>query len=151
MYVQGLPYQRALDSFYLRFRNEPLVIDKWFSLQAGCPHPETLKRVESLKTHPDFDAKTPNRWRALVQAFAGNQSVFHDGTGEGYAFLTEQILKVDAFNPMTAARLVEPLSRFRFYAEPYSSLMRKALETVTAAPRLSKNVAELAGKALGSE
>ena len=148
MYIQGLPYQRALDSFYARFRNEPLVIDKWFSLQAGCPHPETLKRVESLKTHPDFDAKTPNRWRALVQAFAGNQSVFHDGTGAGYAFLTEQILKVDAFNPMTAARLVEPLSRFRFYAEPYASLMRKALEVVTAAPRLSKNVAELAGKAL---
>ena len=148
MSVQGVPYQRALDSFYARFRNEPLVIDKWFALQAGCPHPETLKRVESLKVHPDFDARTPNRWRSLVQAFAGNQSVFHDGSGAGYAFLTEQILKVDSFNPMTAARLVEPLSRFRFYAEPYSGMMRKALETITAAPKLSKNVAELAGKAL---
>ncbi len=148
MHIQGSPYQHALDSFYTRFRNEPLVIDKWFSLQAGCPHPETLKRVEALKVHPDFDARTPNRWRSLVQAFAGNQSVFHDTSGAGYTFLTEQILKVDAFNPMTAARLVEPLSRFRFYAEPYAGLMRRALETITAAPRLSKNVAELAGKAL---
>ncbi len=148
MYVQGAPYQGALDAFYNRFRNEPLVIDKWFALQAGCPHPDTLERVRALSSHPDFDAKTPNRWRALVQTFANNQSVFHDRDGAGYAFLVEQILMVDGFNPMTAARLVEPLSRFRFYASPWKEKMQSAIETILKAPNLSKNVSELAGRAL---
>ncbi len=153
MHVQGVPYQDALDAFYDRFKAEPLVIDKWFSLQAGCPHPQTLARVERLARHPDFDAKTPNRWRALVQAFAGNQSVFHGpdagkAAGQGYDFLVSQVLTVDAFNPMTAARLIEPLSRFRFYAEPWQAAMRAALERIAKAPNLSKNTAELAGKSL---
>jgi aminopeptidase N len=148
MPVQGQPYQKALDAFYHRFKAEPLVIDKWFALQSGCPHPATLERVQMLKSHPDFDARTPNRWRALVQGFANNQSVFHDTSGAGYAFLTEQVLMVDSFNPMTAARLVEPLSRFRFYAAPWSGLMKDALQTIARAPNLSKNVAELVGKAL---
>ncbi len=147
-YVQGQPYQKALDAFYDRFKAEPLVIDKWFALQSSCPHPATLERVQTLKSHPDFDARTPNRWRALVQAFAGNQSVFHDPSGAGYAFLTEQILMVDSFNPMTAARLIEPLSRFRFYAAPWSGKMKDALQTIARTPDLSKNVAELATRAL---
>ena len=148
MHVQGLPYQDALDAFYDRFKTEPLVIDKWFALQAGCPHPDTLARVERLSRHSDFDARTPNRWRALVQAFAANQSVFHGSSGQGYDFLVGQVLTVDAFNPMTAARLIEPLSRFRFYAEPWQGAMRTALEKIARAPKLSKNTAELAGKAL---
>ncbi|HTM79661.1 aminopeptidase N [Asticcacaulis sp.] len=151
MHVQDRPYKDALDAFYARFKNEPLVIDKWFALQAGCPHPDTLARVRKLSQHPDFDAKTPNRWRALVQGFANNQSVFHAPDGGGYAFLVEQILAVDAFNPMTAARLVEPLSRYRFYAQPYQENMRQALQMITAAPKLSKNVLELATKALAAE
>jgi aminopeptidase N len=148
MHVQDRPYKDALDIFYARFKNEPLVIDKWFALQAGCPHPDTLARVKKLSQHPDFDAKTPNRWRALVQGFANNQSVFHAPDGSGYDFLVGQILAVDAFNPMTAARLVEPLSRYRFYAEPYRANMKKALQTITLSPNLSKNVLELAAKAL---
>ncbi len=148
MHVQGAPYQNALDVFYTRFKAEPLVIDKWFALQAGCPHADTLARVERLSRHPDFDAKTPNRWRSLVQAFANNQSVFHGASGQGYGFLVSQVLTVDAFNPMTAARLIEPLSRFRFYAEPWQGAMRGALNQIAKAPKLSKNTAELADKAL---
>lgn len=148
MYVQGQAYQKALGAFYHRFSTEPLVIDKWFALQSGCPHPATLERVQALKSHPDFDVRTPNRWRALVQGFANNQSVFHDTSGAGYAFLTEQVLMVDTFNPMTAARLIEPLSRFRSYASPWNGLMKNALQTIANAPNLSKNVAELATKAL---
>ncbi len=148
MHVQGAAYQGALDAVYDRFKAEPLVIDKWFALQAGCSDPDTLNRVEALSVHPDFDAKVPNRWRALVGGFANNPSVFHDRDGKGYAFLVKQILTVDAFNPMTAARLVEPLSRFRTFASPYREAMEAALREIVAAPNLSKNVAELAGKAL---
>ncbi|MEI9904161.1 MAG: aminopeptidase N [Asticcacaulis sp.] len=148
MHVQGKPYADALDLFYGQFKNEPLVIDKWFALQAGCPHPDTLKRVEALSHHVDFDQKTPNRWRALVGGFANNQSVFHDAEGRGYDFLVGQLLAVDAFNPMTAARLIEPLSRFRAFASPWRDKMEAALATILASPNLSKNVGELAGKAL---
>ena len=83
-----------------------------------------------------------------MQSFAGNQSAFHGTNGQGYRFLVTQVLAVDAFNPMTAARLIEPLSRWRFYAEPWRTAMRGALETIARAPKLSKNTAELAGKAL---
>ncbi|CAL4868831.1 Aminopeptidase N [Asticcacaulis sp. MM231] len=148
MHVQDRPYKDALDIFYARFKHEPLVIDKWFALQAGCAHPDTLARVRTLSQHPDFDAKTPNRWRALVQSFANNQSVFHAPDGSGYDFLVGQVLAVDAFNPMTASRLIEPLSRYRVYAEPYRTNMKKALQTITLSPDLSKNVLELATKAL---
>ena len=150
MHVQGRPYQDALDAFYTRFKDEPLVIDKWFSLQAACPHRDTLSQVLRLARHPDFDAKVPNRWRALVGGFANNQSVFHSKDGRGYAFLVEQILTVDAFNPMTAARLIEPLSRFRAFASPWKEKMEAALGDILKAPKLSKNVSELAGKALES-
>ncbi|MDI7775357.1 aminopeptidase N [Asticcacaulis sp. EMRT-3] len=150
-YAGGDAFQSALDSFYARFRSEPLVVDKWFALQSGTPNAdpaETRQRVRALTQHPDFDAKTPNRWRSVVQAFAGNPGAFHATDGSGYAFLVEQILMVDAFNPMTAARLIEPLSRYRVYASPWREAMQAALERIRATSGLSKNVFELASKAL---
>jgi aminopeptidase N len=152
MSVHGEPYEAALDGFYARFKDEPLVIDKWFALQAACPHPETLSRIERLSRHPDFDPKVPNRWRALVQNLASNNpAVFHGvfaPDSYGYGFVVDQILTVDEFNPMTAARLVESLSGYKRYASPWREAMKAALETIMAAPKLSKNVAELTAKAL---
>jgi len=150
-YAEPAAFERALATFYDRFRNEPLVVDKWFALQSGTPNadPEaTRRRVRGLTGHPDFDARTPNRWRAVVQAFAGNPAAFHAEDGSGYAFLVEQVLTVDAFNPMTAARLVEPLSRYRNYDSPWREAMQAALERIRNAPNLSKNVLELSSKAL---
>ncbi|MDC7676196.1 aminopeptidase N [Asticcacaulis machinosus] len=152
MSVHGEPYEAALDAFYARFKDEPLVIDKWFALQAACPHPETLARIERLSRHPDFDPKVPNRWRALVQNLASNNpAVFHGvfaSDSYGYGFVVDQILTVDEFNPMTAARLVESLSGYKRYASPYREAMKAALESIMATPKLSKNVAELTAKAL---
>jgi len=77
--VHGDIWQTALDHFYDRYRHEPLVLDKWFAVQAACAHPETLERVRRLSRHPDFDRKVPNRWRAVAQAFAANNpAVSHD-------------------------------------------------------------------------
>lgn len=147
--VHGTAYQDALDDFYARFKSEPLVLDKWFAVQAACAHPETLTRVRHLVTHPDFDRKVPNRWRSVAQAFAANNpAIFHDVSGEGYAFIADEILSVDRFNPMTAARLIEAFGGFKRYAEPHRSLMQAALERIVATEGLSKNVGELAGKAL---
>ena len=148
--IGGEPADKALAAFYERWKGEPLVLDKWFSVQARDPSEGALGRVLALTAHPDFDLKNPNRMRALVQNFAsGNPASFHDPSGAGYRFLADQILAVDAFNPSTAARLVEPLGGWRRYKPELGALMRAQLERIVAHEGLSKNVLELASKALG--
>jgi aminopeptidase N len=150
--VGGELYERALGEFYARWKNEPLVLDKWFAIQARDPGEGALGRVLGLTAHPDFDAKTPNRLRALVSTFAQFNPVrFHDPSGAGYRFLADQILAVDGFNPMTAARLVEPLGGWRRYKPELGALMKAELQRILAAPGLSKNVFELVSRALGED
>ena len=148
----GPAFDEALAAFYARWKHEPLVIDKWFAVQARSPAEDVLGRVLGLTAHPDFDPRNPNRLRALVQTFASaNPARFHDPSGEGYRFLADQILAVDGFNPMTAARLIEPLGGWRRYAPALSALMRAQLERILAHEGLSKNVYELASRALAEE
>jgi aminopeptidase N len=145
----GEAFDQALSDFFERWKHEPLVIDKWFAVQARSPSEDALGRVLGLTAHPAFDARNPNRLRALVQSFAsGNPARFHDPSGAGYRFLADQILAVDAINPMTAARLVEPLGGWRRYAPALSALMREQLQRIVDTPGLSKNVFELANRAL---
>jgi aminopeptidase N len=140
----------ALERFHRNWRDEPLVLDKWFALQGQDPFDGALQRVIALTQHPDFEPTNPNRLRALVSTFASyNAARFHDPSGAGYRFLADQVLAVDGFNPMTAARLVEPLGNWRRYRPELGQLMREQLERVAAHPNLSKNVLELATKALG--
>ena len=147
--VGGAPFDNALEAFYARWKHEPLVVDKWFGVQARAPGSHALERVAALTRHPAFDAKTPNRLRAVVSNFSqANPSAFHDPSGAGYRFLADQILEVDRFNPMVAARLIEPLGNFRRYAPALGALMRAELERIAAAEGLSKNVYELATRAL---
>jgi aminopeptidase N len=150
MLMGGSDSDAALSTFYQRWKNEPLVIDKWFALQARDPSDGALARVIALTRHPEFDAKNPNRLRALVQTFASaNPARFHDRSGAGYRFLADQILAVDAINPMTAARLVEPLGGWARYEVQLGKMMREQLTRIAAAPSLSKNVYELLTRALG--
>jgi aminopeptidase N len=102
-----------------------------------------------LTRHPDFDAQTPNRLRALVASFASaNPARFHAEDGSGYRFLADQILSVDRYNPMIAARLVEPLGSWGRYRPDLGAMMKAELERIAAAPGLSRNVLELVGRAL---
>ncbi|HEY7852930.1 MAG TPA: aminopeptidase N [Caulobacteraceae bacterium] len=150
MLLGGPEFDKALAQFYERWKDEPLVIDKWFALQARDPDEGALGRVLGLTTHPAFDARNPNRLRALVATFAAfNPARFHDPSGAGYQFLADQILALDAFNPMTAARLVEPLCGWANYAPALATQMRAELARIAAAPKLSKNVLELVTRALG--
>jgi len=147
--IGGAPRDAALAAFHAKWRHEPLVLDKWFAVQARDPSADALDRVIALTTHEDFDAGNPNRFRALVSTFANfNPARFHDPSGAGYRFLAEKILAVDAYNPMTAARLVEALGGWRRYPEPLAGPMKQALASVKAHPGVSKNVLELATKAL---
>ena len=152
MQIGGEPYETALRDFFDKWKGEPLVIDKWFALQARDPDESALGRVMGLTAHPAFEAKNPNRLRALVSTFANfNPARFHDPSGAGYRFLADQILAVDGYNPMTAARLVDPLGGWRRYKPELGSLMKAELQRILAAPGLSKNVYELVSRALGED
>jgi len=149
MQIGGQAFEEALADFYARWKTEPLVIDKWFAVQARDPSEGALGRVLGLTAHPAFEAKNPNRLRALVSTFANfNPARFHDPSGAGYRFLADQILATDGFNPMTAARLVDPLGGWRRYAPELGALMKAELERIAKAEGLSKNVYELVTRAL---
>jgi aminopeptidase N len=139
----------ALAAFYERYRSDPLVLDKWFTVQALSTRDDTLERVEALARHPDFTLANPNRMRSLVGAFTANQRAFHDGSGRGYRFLADKILAVDRLNPQTAARLVASLGRWRRFDPRRQDLMKAELERIVATHGLSKDVFEQASKSLG--
>jgi aminopeptidase N len=140
--------EEAFDTFYDRYRDNPLVLDKWFALQGSAPRADTIDRVAALREHADFTLKNPNRLRALAGSFAGNQWVFHDKAGRGYRLLADLIIEADKLNPQVAARLVPPLGRWRRFEERRAALMRAELERILAAPGLSKDVYEQASKSL---
>lgn len=144
----GEAAERALADFYQRFEDDPLVIDKWFAVQASVPGEETLATVERLAAHPAFTLANPNRLRALAGSFAGTPSAFHRADGRGYAWLAETIVAADKLNPQTAARFVAPLGRWRKLEPGRAALMREALERILREPGLSKDVFELASKSL---
>jgi len=149
MLIGGPAYEAALSHFHDRFKDEPLVVDKWFALQARDPNEEALGRILGLTAHPAFDPQNPNRLRALVSSFANfNPARFHDPSGAGYRFLADQIIAVDRFNPMTAARLVDPLGGWKRLKPELGALMKAELERIVAIEGLSKNVYELATRAL---
>jgi aminopeptidase N len=140
----------ALADFYERWRHDPLVVDKWLSLQAMAPLPGTLAEVERLLSHPAFTLKNPNKVRALIGSFAhGNPVCFHAADGSGYRFVAERILELDPLNPQVAARLAGAFGRWRRFGEGRQQLMREQLQRILAAPKLSRDVAEVVGKTLG--
>ncbi|HEY3598058.1 MAG TPA: aminopeptidase N [Paraburkholderia sp.] len=144
--------QAALDDFYRRFEKEPLVIDKWFSLQAtqrGTPKRPVIDIVRRLMTHPAFNLKNPNRARSLIFGFcAANPAQFHAEDGSGYAFWAEQVIALDGFNPQVAARLARTLEMWRRFTPTLRDQMHAALEKVAAHAK-SRDVREIVEKALG--
>ncbi len=141
--------RQALDAFYERFKSDHLVVNKWLAAHAAAPLPGALATIRGLMDHPSFDIKNPNKVRAVVTTFANANPVnFHAADGSGYAFLADQILAINAFNPLTAARLVPPLGRWRRFDEGRQGLMKTQLERLAASPNLSPDVYELVMKGL---
>jgi len=142
-------WEEALAAFYHQFETDPLVVDKWFTLQATSPQSETLTEIEMLMAHPDFTMRNPNRVRSLVGAFAqGNPVRFHDLSGAGYVFLADRVIELDILNPQVAARLVSPLSRWRRYDSERQDMMKVQLERIQLQENLSTDVREIVGKSL---
>ncbi len=138
-----------LAAFHQRFAGNALVIDKWFSLQAGSLHPQALDHVAALAAHPDFTLHNPNRVRALYMAMAVNPQAFHAASGVGYRMIADLILALDPLNAQTAARFVAPLGRWKRIEPRRAALMRAELERILAAPSLSRDTFEQVSKSLG--
>jgi aminopeptidase N len=141
--------EQALDDFYQRFQDDPLVLDKWFALQAAAQRSDTVDKVLELARHPDFVMTNPNRLRSLAGTFSANHWAFHSADGRGYAFLADMIIAADKLNPQIAARLVPAFGRWRRFEPRRASTMREALERIAATPALSRDVYEQATKSLG--
>ncbi len=143
----------ALEKFHAMFKNEALVIDKWFALQAGssdsCGH--ILPRVRQLMQHEDFNIKNPNRARSLIFSYcSANPAAFHRADAAGYVYWADQVLALDAINPQVAARLARALDRWKKLAQPYQDAAKHAIERVAAKGDLSNDVREVVSRALAA-
>jgi len=141
----------ALERFHELFRNEPLVIDKWFMLQATAPerNGRVFARVKTLLHHADFNLKNPNRARSLIGAMCmGNPAAFHRADAAGYVFWADRVLELDAVNPQLASRIARVMDRWSKLADPYRSAAREAISRVAAKADLSDDVREIVTRAL---
>ena len=140
--------EAALDIFYNRHADNPLVLDKWFQTQALSPRGDTPAVIAALARHPDFTLANPNRARSLIGAFAANQRAFHAAGGWGYAFLADQLIALDRLNPQTAAKLLPPLARWRRFDGTRAQAMRAELDRIVRVAGVSKDLFEQASKSL---
>ncbi len=138
----------AVNYFFQKWQKEDLVIEKWFAVQAAASSPQTLARVRQLLGHPCFSIRNPNKVRALIGAFCGNPSQFHQAAGHGYKFLAEQVKVLDGINPQIAARMVAFFNPWKKYNPGRQEQMRRELEQIRKTPGLSSDVAEIVEKAL---
>ena len=142
---------QALARFHTLFKDEALVLDKWFALQASAPDRggNVLPAVRQLLAHPDFNLRNPNRARSVIFSYcSANPGGFHRADAAGYVFWSERVLELDAINPQVAARLARAMDRWSRLAEPYRSAAREALVRVAAKTDLSNDVREVVQRAL---
>ncbi|HIG70132.1 MAG: aminopeptidase N [Myxococcales bacterium] len=141
--------EQVTRAFYERWKSDPLVMDKWFSIQAGSSRPDAFVRVEELTRHADFNLANPNRVRSLVGAFcSGNQVRFHASSGEGYVFLADHVLKLNESNPQVASRMVSVFNDWRRYGTDRQAMMQAQLERIASSGSLSDDVYEIVNRAL---
>lgn len=142
-------FDDALTHFYERWKSNPLVIDKWFAIQAAAPRTDALQRVMSLREHPAFSTRNPNRVRALAAAFAmRNPRAFHSADGAGYRFLAELAEAIDPNNPALAARLLTPFESWRRFDSVRQTHAKASVERLATLPNLSKNTREMVERTL---
>lgn len=141
--------EEALGKFHDRWKSYPLVMDKWFSVQAASTRPKTLERIKALVQHPQFSWKNPNRVRSVMAVLGTtNPVIFHQKDGEGYRFFAERVVELDRINSQIAARMVSAFNRWKKYDHERQKLMKMRLEQMVALKDLSKDVYEIVSKAL---
>jgi len=142
--------EEALQHFYERWKNDPLVLDKWFAVQATAPRDGALEDIIRLRESADFTLKNPNRVRSLIASFAmRNPVAFHQADGAGYCFQSKIIMELDGLNPQVASRMVRPLTQWQQYDAGRKELMRAELDKMMQA-KLSRDLYEIVSKSLES-
>ena len=137
--------------FEAKWRDEPLVLDKWLALQARSLRPDALDTVRTLLAHPRFNARNPNRVRSLVGTFAlRNFAGFHAGDGAGYAFTADQVRALDTTNPQLASSIAGAFNLWKRFAEPRRGRMQRCLERIARTPKLSPDVSEIVTRTLAN-
>jgi aminopeptidase N len=139
----------ALDDFYHRYADDPLIIDKWLALQAAIPEHGTLERVRALTGHRAFSMANPNRVRALIGSFAQvNHTEFNRPDGAGYAFVADIVVALDPKNPQVAARLMGAFRSWRALESERRNRAQATLRSVAATAGLSRDVADIVARSL---
>ena len=145
----GAVFDNLMAEFEQKWRHNPLVLDKWFALHATQPRENILSTITMLSEHPQFSMSNPNRVRSLIGSFAFyNSEKFHALDGQGYKFVTDYLLELDAINPQVAARIVTPLTQWQGFAEDHQRLMKQQLGRLLNHKGLSKDVFEKVSKSL---
>ncbi len=147
----GALRQECIQDFYDKWKHEALVMNSWFAVQATCPAPGTLDKVNALIGHPAFDMNNPNKVRAVIATFASRNTInFHRLQGDGYEFLADKVIHLNETNPQIASRLITPLTRWQRYDDTRKALMKAQLERIATQPDLSKDVYEVVTKSLNN-
>ena len=141
--------ETALKAFETQWKDNPLVMDKWFMIQAGSSLPNALEKVKALQSHPAFDVKNPNKIRSLIGRFTmANPVNFHHKSGEGYQFLTDFVIDLDTRNPQVASRLIRALAKWQQYEPTRAALMKASLQRIHGQSGISNDVFEIVDKSL---
>ena len=146
----GQAREDALADFYKKWSHEPLVVNKWLSIQSTSSIPGNIVNVQNLLNHPAFDIRNPNKVSSLIGGFCSSHVNFHAKDGSGYKFLGDAVIQLDKLNPQVAARLVTGLARWRRYDEGRQALAKAQLERIMSVNGLSENVYEIASKSLAA-
>lgn len=141
--------EKALVKFRDKWKAYPLVMDKWFSVQAASTRPGTLDRIKAIVEYPEFSWKNPNRVRSVMAVLGTtNPVIFHKKDGEGYKFFSERVIALDKINSQIAARMVSAFNRWKRYDSERQKMMKMRLEQMVALPDLSRDVYEIVSRAL---
>ncbi|PJI52994.1 aminopeptidase N, partial [Methylobacterium radiotolerans] len=148
--IPGETPRGRLRAFAARYADEPLVLDKWFAIQAQIPEPGTLDRIARLQEHPAFTLTNPNRVRALIGSFAfGNPTQFARRDGAGFARVTDTVAALDSTNPQVAARLLTAFGSWRRLEKSRGARAVEMLNGIKAIPGLSRDTADILARTLG--
>jgi aminopeptidase N len=142
--------QEQLRAFEQKWQDDRLVMDKWFGLQTSLAAPEmAAQTARALTTHSAFDVKNPNRFRAVFGGLLSNTAGFHHVSGDAYDLLADWLIKLDAINPQTTARMTKGFDTWKQFDANRQSKMQNALTRIAQTPRLSGDTTEMVTRILG--
>ncbi|GLQ27021.1 aminopeptidase N [Sulfitobacter pacificus] len=141
----------ALDAFYQQWKDDRLVMDKWFGLQVSCAKPEDgADTARRLTDHPDFNHKNPNRFRAVFGALIGHHAAFHHKSGDAYTLLADWLITLDPLNPQTTARMCSAFQTWKRYDADRQARILAEVERILATPDLSRDTTEMLTRIKGA-